>query len=492
MKEEGPALKEPSSVRHLDFHAHPEIWKGVIAILVGVIIAVLPVPSGLKPTAWYFFALFCAVVVGLVLEPIPAAAVGVTGVALATVLGLVEPKPADAIKWGLSGFSNTTVWLIFGAFMFALGYEKSGLGRRLALGLVKKMGRNSLGLGYAVSLSDVVLAPFTPSNTARSGGTIFPVIRNIPGLYDSEPGPTSRRLGGTLMWTALATTCVTSTLFLTGLAPNLLALEIVRKTAKVDISWSAWLVGVLPVGVVLLLLVPFLVYKIYPPEVKQSTEVPVWAGKELSTMGRVSRNEVVMALLAVGALAFWIFGGKLVDATAVAFAAIALMVILGVVAWDDILANKAAWNVLVWFATLVALADGLNRVGFVTWFAKRAAAPLAGYAPLTVMILLTVLFFVIHYMFASITAHVTAVLPVMLAAGMAVPGVDARMFALLLCYSLGIMGILTPYATGPSPVYFGSGYVPRKDFWRLGAIFGFVYLVALLAIGVPWMLFIKP
>jgi L-tartrate/succinate antiporter len=492
MKEEGPALKEPSSVRHLDFHAHPEIWKGVIAILVGVIIAVLPVPSGLKPMAWYFFALFCAVVVGLVLEPIPAAAVGVTGVALATVLGLVEPKPADAIKWGLSGFSNTTVWLIFGAFMFALGYEKSGLGRRLALGLVKKMGRNSLGLGYAVSLSDVVLAPFTPSNTARSGGTIFPVIRNIPGLYGSEPGPTSRRLGGTLMWTALATTCVTSTLFLTGLAPNLLALEIVRKTAKVDISWSAWLVGVLPVGVVLLLLVPFLVYKIYPPEVKQSTEVPVWAGKELSTMGRVSRNEVVMALLAVGALAFWIFGGKLVDATAVAFAAIALMVILGVVAWDDILANKAAWNVLVWFATLVALADGLNRVGFVTWFAKRAAAPLAGYAPLTVMILLTVLFFVIHYMFASITAHVTAVLPVMLAAGMAVPGVDARMFALLLCYSLGIMGILTPYATGPSPVYFGSGYVPRKDFWRLGAIFGFVYLVALLAIGVPWMLFIKP
>src|SRR5271169_3892033 len=490
MKARAVAVKAP--LLHIDFHAHPALWKGLLAVLFGVIVPVLPVPDGLKPTAWHFFALFCAVVVALIIEPIPAAAVGVTGVALATVLGLVEPKPADAIKWALSGFSNTTVWLIFGAFMFALGYEKSGLGRRLALGLVKKMGGNSLGLGYAVSLSDVVLAPFTPSNTARSGGTIFPVIRNIPGLYGSEPGTTSRRLGGPLMWTALATTCVTSTLFLTGLAPNLLALEVVRKTAKIDISWSAWLVGVLPVGVVLLLLVPFLVYKIYPPEVKKSTEVPVWAGKELSTMGRVSRNEVMMAILAVGALAFWIFGGKIVDATAVAFAAIALMVIFGVVEWSDITGNKAAWNVLVWFATLVALADGLNRVGFVTWFAKRAAAPLAGYAPLTVMILLTVLFFVTHYMFASITAHVTAMLPVMLAAGAAVPGVDPRMFALMLCYTLGIMGILTPYATGPSPVYFGSGYVARKDFWRLGAIFGFVYLVALLAIGVPWLLFIKP
>ncbi|MEO8587032.1 MAG: DASS family sodium-coupled anion symporter [Acidobacteriota bacterium] len=464
----------------------------MLAILVGGVIALLPVPDGLKPTAWWFFALFCAVVVGLVLEPIPAAAVGVTGVAMATVLGLVEAKPADAIKWALSGFSNTTVWLIFGAFMFALGYEKSGLGRRLALGLVKKMGGNSLGLGYAVMLSDVVLAPFTPSNTARSGGTIFPVIRNIPGLYGSEPGPTARRLGGPLMWTALATTCVTSTLFLTGLAPNLLALEIVRKTAKVDISWAAWLVGILPVGVLLLAVVPLLVGLFYAPEIRKSVDVPTWAGKELQGMGTVSRNEIVMGLLALSALGLWIFGGKSIDPTAVAFAAIALMVILGVVAWDDILANKSAWNVLVWFATLVALADGLNRVGFVTWFAKKAAAPLAGYAPLTVTILLAVLFFLTHYMFASITAHVTAMLPVMLAVGAAVPGLDVRLFAMLLCYTLGIMGILTPYATGPSPVYFGSGYVARKDFWRLGAIFGFIYLAALLAIGVPWMLWMKP
>jgi L-tartrate/succinate antiporter len=492
MKSQAHASHGPLEFLHLDLHAHPDLWKGLLAILVGVVVALLPVPEGLKPAAWWFFALFCAVVVGLVLEPIPAAAVGVTGVALATVLGLVEPKPADAIRWALSGFSNTTVWLIFGAFMFALGYEKSGLGRRLALGLVQKMGKSSLGLGYAVMLSDVVLAPFTPSNTARSGGTVFPVIRNIPGLYGSEPGPTSRRLGGPLMWTALATTCVTSSLFLTGLAPNLLALEIVKKTAKVDISWSAWLVGMLPVGVLLLAVLPLLVRWLYAPEVKESVDVPIWAGKELQAMGKVSRNEVVMGLLALGALACWIFAGKLIDPTAVAFAAIALMVVLGVVAWDDVLANKAAWNVLVWFATLVALADGLNRVGFVTWFAKKAAAPLAGLQPLVVMVCLTVLFFVIHYMFASITAHVTAVLPVMLAAGVAIPGLDVRMFAMLLCFTLGIMGILTPYATGPSPVYFGSGFVPRKEFWKLGAIFGFLYLAVLLAVGVPWLLWMKP
>ena len=164
----------------------------------------------------------------------------------------------------------------------------------------------------------------------------------------------------------------------------------------------------------------------------------------------------------------WIFGGKFVDATTAAGVVISLMVITAVVTWDDILSNKAAWNVLVWFATLVAMADGLNKVGFVTWFAKSASALLMGMSPIVIMVCLVAIFFFVHYMFASITAHVTAVLPVMLAAGALVPGIPVKVFALLLCYSLGIMGIISPYATGPGPVYFGSAYVNRKDFWTLG------------------------
>jgi len=469
------------------------VWKAVVPLAVGVLLALLPVPGGLSSSAWLYFSLFVAVVVGLVLEPLPAAAIGLIGVAVAAGAGLVESKPADAARWALAGFANTTVWLIFAAFMFALGYEKSGLGRRVALNFVKLLGRRTLGLGYAVVLSDLVLAPFTPSNTARSGGTIFPVIRNIPKFYGSEPGTEStRKIGAYLMWTALATTCVTSSLFLTGLAPNLLALDLVKKTANIQISWTTWFVGFLPVGALLVLALPLLVYWIYPPEIRESWEVPVWVGGELARMGPINRREAEMAVLALLALALWIFGGAFVDATVVALVVVALMLILGVITWEDALSHSAAWNVLVWFATLVTLADGLNRVGFVEWFARKAAAPLAGLPPTAVMVLLVVLFFVIHYFFASLTAHATATLPVILAAGAAVPGLELRTFALLLCYSLGIMGILTPYATGPSPVYYGSGYVPRKDFWRLGLIFGLIYLGALLAVGVPWLLFAKP
>ena len=476
--------------------------KWLIVVLVGVVIALIPPPPGLAPYAWTYFALFVAVIVGLILEPVPAAAVGLIGVTVAAVLGLVfspeqmaDPKfklPTESVKWALSGFSNTTVWLIFGAFMFALGYEKTGLGKRIALLLVKLLGKRTLGLGYAVTLADLILAPFTPSNTARSGGTIFPIIRNIPGLYGSEPGETSRKIGSYLMWTALAATCITSSMFLTSLAPNLLAVELVKKTANLDVSWAQWFIGFLPVGVLLIATLPLIVYRLYPPEIKSGTEVPTWAAQELTRMGGLSRNEIVMGVLVVLALALWIFGGSFIDATLVALVVISLMVLTGIVQWNDIVGNKAAWNVLVWFATLVTLAGGLSSVGFIKWFAESAAGALTGMSVTLVMILLVALFFVVHYLFASVTAHVTAILPVFLAAGMAIPGMPVTIYALLLCFSLGIMGIITPYATGPSPVYFGSGYVSRKDFWTLGAVFGVIFLVALLVIGAPWLSVVNP
>jgi L-tartrate/succinate antiporter len=531
-------------------------WRAIVPVLIAVLLAILPVPDGLTPNAWYYFAIFAAVVAGLILEPIPAAAIGVIGVTLAASFLLVAPPPskpakpaadksaavvtdnapkaatavkaavtpkdnagkaapsdapaagkpatppsdapakgltpAGAINWALSGFSDGTVWLIFVAYMFAMGYEKTGLGRRLGLNLVERLGKRTLGLGYAVALSDLVLAPFIPSNTARSGGTIFPIIENIPPLYGSTPAENPRKIGSYLMWTAIATTCVTSSMFITSLAPNLLALTIVQKMAKVTISWTEWFVGFLPVGLLLFLAVPYLAYKIYPPTQKVSEDVSRWATAELTKMGPFSRREGIMAGLAVLALLLWIFAGTLLNATTVALLVLSLMVVTGVVTWDDVLANRQAWNVLVWFGTLVTLAEGLNRVGFLKWISEAAAKSMTGMPIPMMMVLLIAFFFVAHYMFASITAHVTGLLPVLLATAMAVPGVPIKMFAMLLCYSLGIMGVITPYATGPSPIYYGSGYISRAAYWALGLVFGVIYLGALLLIGVPYLKFMSP
>jgi len=480
------------------------LWRALLPIAIAVIIALIPPPDGLAQHAWYFFAIFVGVIAGLMLEPLPGGAVGLIGVVTVAVLApyvlfapaeLARPgfKSANAaLTWALSGFSNSTVWLIFGAFMFALGYEKTGLGKRIALWLVEKMGRRTLTLGYAVTIADTVLAPFTPSNTARSGGTIYPVIRNLPALYDSKPNdPSARRIGSYIMWVAIATTCITSSMFLTALAPNLLAVELVNKTAKVSFTWMEWFVAFAPVGILMLIAIPLVTYWIYPPEVKSGEEVPAWARAELGRMGGITSRELELAILVVLALGLWIFGGDVINATTVALVVIGLMLVMNVVTWDDIVKNSAAWNTLAWFATLVALAEGLNRVGFVKWFADSIAAHLTGFPPFAVMIVLVLVFFFTHYLFASITAHVTALLPVMLAVGSTIPGMNVPQFALLLCLTLGIMGVLTPYATGPSPVYYGSGYLPSKDYWRLGAGYGLIFIVLFLLVTLPWMAMIR-
>ncbi len=463
-------------------------WRFVAPLVVWLAILLIPHPAGISRNAWHYLGLFAGVIVALVLEPFPPAAVGLIGVTAATMLGLVVPKPADAIKWGLSGFSDGTVWLIFGALTLSTGYEKTGLGRRIALSLVRLMGRSTLGLGYAVMLADLAIAPFTASNTGRSAGVIFPIVRNIPALYGSAPGPTARRIGAYLMWTAFATTSVTSSMFLTALAPNLLALGLVRHETAIDITWSQWLLGFLPVGALLIAVLPLLVYVIYPPEIRSSPDVPAWAEAELLRMGKLSAREVVLGLLILLAFLLWVFGAERINATTTILAVVSLMVLLRVLDWNEVVGNRAAWDTLIYFATLLTLADGLNRVGVVTWASQGVSRQLIGVSPLTALIVLVSFFFVVHYCFASLTAHTVVVFPALLVAGVSFPGMPVKVFALVLAYSIGLMGVLTPYATGPAPVYFGSGFIPRKDFWVLGFVFGLIYLVVLLGVGLPYLL----
>jgi len=475
--------------------------RAAIPVGAGIALMLLPSPPGLAPFAWHYLALFIAVILALITEPIPPAAAGLMGVTIAGMFGLIfspsqlaDPAfkfPAEALRWALSGFINSTVWLIFGAFVFAMGYEKTGLGRRIALVLVRRLGGSTLGLGYAIAASDLLLAPFTPSNTARSAGAVFPVIDRIPELYGSRPGESPRRIGAYLMWVAFATTCVTSSMFITALAPNLLAIDFVRRATGVEITWTTWFIHFLPMGAPLLIALPWLVYKIYPPQVRSSAEVPRWAAQELQKLGGLTRKEGIMAVLVIAALAFWIGGADLIDPAMVALAGISLMIVFALVDWNDIAGNRTGWNVFISFGTLIVLADGLAKVGVIDWVGRAVSALLAGHSPMLVMTMFVTLFFVVHYMFASLTAHATALMPVMLAAGAAVPGMPVRTFAMLMCFSLGLMGVLTPYATGPAPVYFGSGYIERRAFWRLGFIFGCLFLATLLLIGVPTLMLLS-
>ncbi|MDR0816103.1 MAG: anion permease [Desulfovibrio sp.] len=471
--------------------------KAILPIAVAVIIWLLPVPDGLTVNAMRYLGIFLGVILALILEPLPNSAVGLIGCTLAGALRLV-PGPdgkvatlGQSLNFTLSGFVDSTVWLIFVAYMFAMGYEKTGLGKRIALLLMKKLGGKALGLGFATALADLVLAPFIPSNTARSAGSVYPVVKNIPPMYGSFPENEPRKIGAYLMWICIATTSVTSSMFFTGLAPNLLALSLIGKTPGVDavavsISWMDWFWCMLPAGVILFILVPLLTYIIYPPTQKTFAETPKWAAGELGKIGPITRQEIMMGIMAFIALVLWIFGNKLLNATMVALVVLCLMVIFDVINWSDVISNKSAWNTLTWFATLVAMASGLEKVGFLKWLGALFANYLAGSSPFVVLFGLMALFYFSHYFFASLTAHTTALMPVLLATGAAVPGVDIRLLGMMLAGCLGIMGILTPYGTGPSPVYYNTGYIEKRTFWIFGSVYGFIFFAVYAVFAMFW------
>ena len=466
-----------------------------IIIAIGLVISLMPVPEGLEKDSWLFFSLFISVVIGLIIEPFPSAFIGLLGVVVACVLKIGPSPSPDAelsseqvLKWGLSGFSNSTVWLIFVAFMFALGYEKSGLGRRIALLLVKKMGSRTLGLGYAIALADLILAPFMPSNTARSGGTIFPIVKNIPVLYGSTPEENPRKIGSYLSWVALASTCVTSSMFYTALAPNILAVSLLGDIGFQSPTWQQWAFYFLPVGIILILLVPYISYIVYPPSIKISKNIPEWAEEELSKMGDLNAREIIMMVLGFLALILWIFGETFdINPVVSALAVLCLMVLFKIITWEELLSNKAAWNVFLWFGALVTLAGGLNNVGFLSWFANKITSLTSSFPPVTIMIVLLLAFYFIHYFFASTTAHVAALFSLFLVTAKGIPGINVNLLMYLMLFSVGLMGILTPYATGPSPIWYGFGYIPSRTFWKLGALFGIIFIVVLIIIGIPWI-----
>lgn len=475
------------------------LWKTLTPVVVTGALVLLPVPSGLAPYAWHFFSIFVGVIIGLILEPLPGAVIALIGITLITVLApfalfnpqqLAEPgfRPASAaLSWALSGYSNSTVWLIFGAFILALAYSNTGLGHRIALVIIKRMGKSTLLLGYGIAMADTLLAPFIPSPTARSGGIIYPIASDLALDFDSRPNdPSSRRVGSYLMWVAIMTTCVNSSLFLTGASFNLLATGYVEELTHIELHWTDWFLTAAPAVIPLLILVPLLSYWLYPPDLKHNPEVSNWAKAQLEKVGPLSTQEIILAAVVVLSLVLWVAGSAYVGAATVALIAVSLLLITRVLSWNDILGHKRAWTTLFWLGALITLCDGLNRVGFVKWFANTIAAHMQGFSPRLAMLILLVLFFLTHYVFASVDAYTTALLPVVLVTGASIPGIPVKEFALLLCMELGIMGVITPFADAASPIYANSGYLPAKDYWRLGTTFGAIFLIMFLAIGVPW------
>ncbi len=457
--------------------------KLVGVILLGAVIWFLPHPDAITPIAWHLFAVFAATIAGFILQPLPIGAVAFIGVSVAALLGVVSVKVA------ISGYGNSTIWLIICAFLLARAFIKSGLGSRIAYLIIKAIGKSSLTLGYAITLSDFVISPATPSSTARAGGIIYPIIRSLSSALHSEPDDgTARKFGAYIMQIEYQANAITCAMFMTAMAGNPMAVELAAKTIGVEITWSAWATAAIVPGLLSLLLMPYLLYKLYPPEIHEMPHAKQMAVEALAKMGPMSWMEKVVLAVFVGSLVLWATSSLThMNATGVGMLAVTVLLLTNVLTWQDVLQEKGAWNTMFWMGFLIALAGALSSSGFIKVVADMAGAAIqsAGLSWLAAFIILVLIYVYSHYAFASVSAHIGAMYAAFFAVAVAV-GTPPLLAAISFAALSNIMIPLTHYGGGAAPILYGAGYVPQGTWWKLGFIIVTVNLVIWLGIGSLW------
>lgn len=454
-----------------------------LALLLGIYLAVqwfLPRPESVKPEGWRLLGIFLATVAGLMLHPLPGAAIVLIAVTAAALLKIMPMGQA------LGGYANPSVWLVLAAFFVSRALIKTGLARRIALLFVRTFGKSTLGISYSLILSDVTLASTIPSNAARAGGVILPILRSLSELYGSQPGQSAALLGTFLFAAVYQGECIAAAMFFTGQASNPLAANLAMKVAHYEVTWASWLVAGIVPGALSLLVVPWIISKMLPPQIKHTPEASDFARRELVAMGRLDRGQKIVLAVFVTTCGLWLttrFHG--LGITEVALMGACSLFVSGILTWDDAVSEKPAWDVFIWYGGLVRLGEALNEFGVTEAFAKQIGAYFQnlGWVPLLAVTL--AIYFYAHYAFASITAHILSMFPPFLALLLlrgAPPGLVVYAFACLSNLSAG----LTHYGTTPSPMFYAHGYVSFQDWWRVGFWISLVNLAIWCSAGFLW------
>jgi divalent anion:Na+ symporter, DASS family len=449
-------------------------------ILIGEII---PPPATITHQGWRQTAIFICVIAGMVTEPIHASALVLVGLTAWAATG-------TAVADVLGGYAQPSVWLVLVAMLIARMMLDCGLARRIALLFVRAVGKTSLGIAYALQMTDVTLASGVPSITARSAGMVLPVARSIAELFDSRPDETRLRLGAYLIAAMYQGSAIACAMFITGQASNLLGANLALKLTKIEVTAPSWFMAAIVPGLVSCIVAPWITYRTLKPEITHTPEAPTFARSELSKMGPLSRSEWITLVVFAGVGLMWlttVWHG--VDVTLVALVGLGILLVTGTMTWQTAAAERSAWDVFVWYGGMLRMGELLNNTGSTRVFAEHVAGMFGGIPWQVVLIAILIIFFYAHYFFASITAHMLAMFPPFVAVliGIGVP-------PLLAVYSLlclaNLTAGLTHYGTTTGPILFATGYVTRGEWWKVGLYVSIANVLIWLTVGFAWWKFL--
>lgn len=466
-------------MKHLTKNAKKWTSLGIL-LAVGLVIWYIPVPSGFSQQAWHLFAIFVATALGFMLRPLPSGGVTLLAIVTALLTGTLT------IGQAFSGLTSDTIWLIVSAFLFSRGLIKTGLGTRIAYYLMGRFGSSSLKLGYAFSLGDLIISTFVPSNTARSGGIVYPIVRSVSEVAGSTPEKEPRKLGAYLVMSTVHNDNMASLFTMTAAAGNLLVVSFAQQIAGIELTWAGWFLYMVAPVLVMFALTPLIMYRFYPPEDKDTTASQQIAREKLHELGPICVKEKILSVILLITIAGWATSSLTgIKAATFALIGLALMLLFEIVSWDEVISEKAAWDVMFWMGGMYSIAASLSDMDFFTVFSEKVQTSLSGISWPVGFALLIALFLVTTYVFASGISHILAMYPVFLTIAIGL-GVPPYLAVLGLGVCTCIDQTMTHYSSGPAALYFGSGYVKQNTWWAFGAVMVVINAVVFGVLGLLW------
>ncbi|KAB2890512.1 MAG: DASS family sodium-coupled anion symporter [Desulfobulbaceae bacterium] len=451
------------------------------ALAAGIWLA--PIPEGLTSQAWHLFAIFAAAIFAVIINALPLLTAALLAGSTAVLSGTLDPVKV------FGGFANASVLLVVVAFLVAQAVVKCGLGRRISLYVVSMFGKSTLGLAYSIFITDALIAPGFPSNTAR-GGVLYPIILALSQSSGSVPGDeTQRRLGGYLMFCGMASLSVSSALWLTATSANPIGVSLAAEQG-LAVNFGSWLLVASVPALFTIGLLPLLLFRLFPPGISATPDAP-WAAREsLRTMGPLSRDEKITAVVFGLMVIAWICAGTLgLNLTAVAIAGLGTLLATEVLTLDDIYLQGGTLATFLWLAVLFALSGQLNELGFMGHVGEHLASMLGGLSWPIAYVVLLLLYVAMHYMFVSQSAQVLALLGVFLDVGIQT-GVPVHLMAFALLFASSYFSTLTPQGGSQNVIFVASDYLTQRELYRLGLLTTIFCTLVFLLIGTPWILWV--
>lgn len=394
---------------------------------------------------------FLGTIAWWIIRPIPEYLTALfAGVILITVVKL----PGSQV---FGGFSTMIWWMTLLAMLLGATINHTGLGRRIAYIFLEKWAKGPLQILYATTMVNNLLAPVMPSNTAR-GALLCGVAE---GMCDGLGYKAGEYKGDhTIILSNLFINTSNTFVFLTATSGNLLGLQIIMDMTGATFTWNDWILATCLPGIPVLLLVPYIIYKIFPFTLSDSKLCREMARKKLEEMGPMSsaekRTGFMLALVASIWSTEFLHG---IPSTQTVFLLLFLFIPkIGAVTWEDV-SDRVSWSSAIWLGMAISIAGIINKNGGFKWlvdvlFAQSTFIGSLGFTEFCVLSIFCIVF--MHILFAGMDAMIMIMVPI--AIGIAQQkGFDPAVVGLITLMAVAGGAFFMPFNSAPNLIFYATG-----------------------------------